>query len=62
MKKLFLLLFAMISFVACEVKGPVEDETDKLKIGEEPITEDDELTEDEDLVKTQVQANKKSKE
>lgn len=47
MKKLFLLLFAMISFVACEVKGPVEDETDKLKIGEEPITEDDELTEDE---------------
>ena len=47
MKKLFLLLFAMISFVACEVKGPVEDETDKLKIGEESITEDDELTEDE---------------
>ena len=41
MKKLFLLLFAMISFVACEVKGPVEDETDKLKIGEESITEDD---------------------
>ena len=47
MKKLFLLLFAMISFVACEVKGPFEDETDKLKIGEESITEDDELTEDE---------------
>ena len=47
MRKLFLLLFAMISFVACEVKGPVEDETDKLKIGEESITEDDELTEDE---------------